>query len=279
MTLRNPDEVVLITGCGSGIGKALALAFHQQGHRVYATARRLKTMQELANQGIQTLALDVTQAADIERVLDELRANGRTVGMLVNNAGYGAMGPLLDLPASEWQKQFDVNVFAPMALTRAVLPEMIHRRRGVIVNISSVSGVMPTPFAGAYCASKAALNAACDALRMELSPLGVAVVTVQPGGIQSAFGDRAAEEVKLAPDSPYQAIREGVLSRANESQAGATPAERFAWDLVAALERPKLPAVIRLGQKSTLLPLMKWLLPGAWLDRILMKRFQLDRLG
>jgi short-subunit dehydrogenase len=279
MRLRSPDEVVLITGCGSGIGKALALAFHQQGHRVCATARRLQTMQDLASQGIQTLALDVTQAADIQRVLDELRGNGRTVGTLVNNAGYGAMGPLLDLPASEWQKQFDVNVFAPMALTRAVLPAMIRRHSGLIVNISSVSGVMPTPFAGAYCASKAALNAACDALRMELSPLGISVVTVQPGGILSGFGDRASEAVNLAPDSPYQAVREGVLSRANESQAGATPAERFARDLVEALDRPKLPAVIRLGQKSTLLPLMKWLLPNAWLDRMLMKRFQLDRLG
>lgn len=279
MRLRSPDEVVLITGCGSGIGKALALAFHQQGHRVCATARRLQTMQDLASQGIQTLALDVTQEADIQRVLDELRVNGRCVGTLVNNAGYGAMGPVLDLPASEWQKQFDVNVFAPMALTRAVLPEMIRRQSGLIVNISSVSGVMPTPFAGAYCASKAALNAASDALRMELSPLGISVVTVQPGGIESAFGDRASQAVNLATDSPYQAIREGVMSRANESQAGATPADRFARDLVKALEGPKLPAVIRLGQKSTLLPLMKWLLPSAWLDRVLMKRFQLDRLG
>jgi short-subunit dehydrogenase len=276
---RHPNEVVLITGCGSGIGKALALAFHAQGHRVCATARRLQTMQDLAGQGIHTLALDVTQASDIQRVLGELRDGGLAVGMLVNNAGYGAMGPLLDLPASEWQKQFDVNVFAPMALARAVLPEMISRRRGTIVNISSVSGVMPTPFAGAYCASKAALNAASDALRMELRPLGIDVVTVQPGGIQSAFGERAADDVNLAPDSPYQAIREGVLSRANESQAGATPAERFASELVGKLAQPHPPALIRLGQKSTLLPLMKRWLPNAWLDRMLMRRFQLDRLG
>jgi short-subunit dehydrogenase len=276
---RHPHEVVLITGCGSGIGKALALAFHAQGHRVCATARRLQTMQDLAGQGIHTMALDVTQASDIQRVLGELRDSGRAVGMLVNNAGYGAMGPLLDLPASEWQQQFDVNVFAPMALARAVLPEMISRRRGTIVNISSVSGVMPTPFAGAYCASKAALNAASDALRMELRPLGIDVVTVQPGGIQSAFGERAADDVKLMPDSPYQAIREGVLSRANESQAGATPAERFARELVDKLDRPRPPALIRLGQKSTLLPLMKRWLPNAWLDRMLMRRFQLDRLG
>jgi short-subunit dehydrogenase len=278
MMKRHPDEVVLITGCGSGIGKALAKAFHRHGHAVCATARRLQTMEDLAAMGIQTLAMDVTRAEDIQGVLSQLNSSGRTVGILVNNAGYGAMGPLLDLPDAEWQKQFDVNVFAPMALTRAVLPAMVQRRRGTIVNISSVSGVMTTPFAGAYCASKAALNALSDALRMELRPLGVDVVTVQPGGIQSSFGDRAADEVQLAPESPYQAIREGVLSRANESQSEATPADVFADLLVNKLDAPHLPAVIRLGKKSTLLPFMKWALPTAWLDRILSKRFQLNRL-
>jgi short-subunit dehydrogenase len=272
------DEVVLITGCGSGIGKALAKAFHRQGFTVCATARRLPTMAELQSEGILTMALDVTQAPDIQRVMAELAASGRTVGMLVNNAGYGAIGPLLDVPGAEWHKQFDVNVFAPMALTRAVLPGMIQRRRGTVVNISSVSGVMPTPFAGAYCASKAAMNALSDSLRMELRPLGIDVVTVQPGGIQSSFGERAADDVHLAPDSPYQAIREGVLSRANESQSQATPADVFAAELVRQLDREKRPAVIRLGEKSTLLPLLKQVLPTAWLDRILSKRFQLTRL-
>lgn len=272
------DEVVLITGCGSGIGKALAYAFHVSGFAVCATARRLEAMDDLARLGIQTLALDVTQPDDIQRVLGQLKSAGRSVGMLVNNAGYGAMGPLLDLPNAEWQKQFDVNVFAPMALTRAVLPGMIERRSGTIVNISSVSGVMPTPFAGAYCASKAALNALSDSLRMELRPLGIDVVTVQPGGIQSSFGDRAAGEVKLAPDSPYQAIRDGVLSRANESQSDATPAEVFASELVKQLESAHPPAVIRIGEKSSLLPFLKWILPTAWLDRILSSRFQLNQL-
>lgn len=275
----HPDEVVLITGCGSGIGKALARAFHQHGVAVCATARRLPTMDDLKSEGIQTLALDVTQAQDIQRVLGELAASGRTVGMLVNNAGYGAMGPLLDVPSDQWQRQFDVNVFAPMALTRAVLPRMIQRRRGTVVNISSVSGVMPTPFAGAYCASKAAFNALSDSLRMELRPLGIDVVIVQPGGIQSSFGDRAAGDVNLAPDSPYQAVRDGVLSRANESQAGAMPADVFARQLVQQLDRPERPAVIRLGEKSKLLPWLKQWLPTAMLDRMLSKRFQLDRLN
>lgn len=276
---RPSNEVVLITGCGSGIGKALAQAFHRQGFKVCATARRLPTMDDLARQGIQTCALDVTQADDIARVLAQLKAEGLGVSMLVNNAGYGAMGPLLDIPDAQWQRQFDVNVFAPMALTRAVLPGMIQRRRGTVVNISSVSGVMPTPFAGAYCASKAAFNALSDSLRMELRPLGIDVVTVQPGGIQSSFGDRAADEVNMAADSPYQAIREGVLARANESQSQATPADVFADELVRQLGSARPPAVIRLGQKSSLMPFMKQVLPTRLLDRILSKRFQLDRLA
>ena len=273
------NEVVLITGCGSGIGKALAWAFHRQGFKVCATARRVATMDDLSKDGMLTCAMDVTQAEDIARVLGQLKADGLSVGMLVNNAGYGAMGPLLDVPDAQWQRQFDVNVFAPMALTRAVLPSMIALGRGTVVNISSVSGVMPTPFAGAYCASKAALNALSDSLRMELRPLGIDVVTVQPGGIQSSFGDRAADEVNMAADSPYQAIREGVLARANESQSEAMPADAFADALVLQLSSAQPPAMIRLGQKSSLMPFMKQALPTAWLDRILSTRFQLDRLA
>jgi short-subunit dehydrogenase len=273
------NDVVLITGCGSGIGKALARAFHRKGHVVCATARRLETMSDLQAEGIKTLPLDVTKAEAIEAVLAQLRAQQLRVGMLINNAGYGAMGPLLDVPPSEWQRQFDVNVFAPMALTRAVLPGMIACRRGAIVNISSVSGVMTTPFAGPYCASKAAVNAMTDALRMEVGPLGIRVFTVQPGGIQSSFGDNAASQVHMAPDSPYQAVRDGVMARANESQSEAMPAQVFADKLVALLAQPQCPAVIRLGEKSSLLPFLKQWLPTRVLDRVLSKRFQLDKLG
>lgn len=272
------NEVVLITGCGSGIGKALARAFHQRGFQVCATARRPDTMRDLQAEGIMTMALDVTNKEAIASVVKQLQAKGLHAGVLVNNAGYGAMGPLIDVPDSEWQRQFDVNLFAPMALTRAVVPAMIARGSGMVVNISSVSGVMTTPFAGPYCASKAAFNSMSDALRMELAPLGISVFTVQPGGIQSSFGDSAAGQVSLAPDSPYQAIREGVLARANESQSKAMPAEVFAGLLVDQLKRPACPPVIRLGEKSSLLPFLKQWVPVRMLDRVLSKRFQLDRL-
>jgi len=258
------QEVVLITGCGSGIGKALALAFHQQGFKVCATARRVDAMADLAQSGIQTLALDVTSAESITQAMGALQSQGLQVGMLVNNAGFGAMGPLFDVSEAMWRKQLEVNVIAPMALARAVLPSMIKRGRG--------------SFAGAYCASKAAVNAMSDSLRMELKPLGIEVVTVQPGGIRSGFGERAADEVQLAPDSPYQAVREGVHARANESQAKATPADVFAHAVVRQLTQASCPAVIRMGDKSSMLPFMKRWLPDAWLDSILIKRFQLSKL-
>jgi len=277
--VTSPRDTVLITGCGSGIGQALARACHQRGLTVCATARRLDTLAPLAAEGMLTRQLDVTDEAAIGPLLAELQQAGHTVDMLINNAGYGAMGPMLDVPTAEWHRQFDVNLFAPMALARAVLPGMIARRRGTIVNISSVSGVLTTPFAGPYCASKAAFNAASDALRMELAPLGVRVVTVQPGGIQSAFGSNASNAVSLAPDSPYQAIKASVLARANESQNQATPADTFARQLVEQLMRADCPPIVRLGEKSTLLPALKQWLPTRLLDRVLSKKFGLTKLG
>ena len=272
------QPVVLITGCASGIGHALAQAFHAQGHRVCATARRLDALAPLAQQGMLTRQLDVTSATDIDALLAGLAAEGLHVDTLVNNAGYGAMGPLLDVPAETWRQQFEVNVFAPMALIRAVLPGMVARHAGRIVNISSVSGVLPTPFAGTYCASKAALNALSDTLRMEVAPFGVQVVTVQPGGIASGFGQAAGNTVRLPAGSPYEAVRDAVMGRANESQQGATPAAVFAADMVKAVMTPGCPAVIRLGHKSRLMPALKRWLPERVLDRALSRKFGLTRL-
>ena len=120
MATRPP--LVIITGCGSGIGQALARAFHARGLPVCATARRLDTLAPLAAEGLMTRPLDVTDEASVQALLTGLAQEGHQIGTLVNNAGYGAMGPMLDVPTAEWQRQFDVNLFAPMALTRAVLP-------------------------------------------------------------------------------------------------------------------------------------------------------------
>ena len=240
-----------------------------------------RTKRELAAEVAGALPLMFAGApdiTDIDALLAGLAAEGLHVDTLVNNAGYGAMGPLLDVPAETWRQQFEVNVFAPMALIRAVLPGMVARHAGRIVNISSVSGVLPTPFAGTYCASKAALNALSDTLRMEVAPFGVQVVTVQPGGIASGFGQAAGNTVRLPAGSPYEAVRDAVMGRANESQQGATPAAVFAADMVKAVMTPGCPAVIRLGHKSRLMPALKRWLPERVLDRALSRKFGLTRL-
>jgi short-subunit dehydrogenase len=270
---------VLITGCSSGIGRALALAFHARSCRVYATARRPEQLADLAQRGVHTLALDVDDADSIDRLGEHLKASGDVPDVLINNAGYGLMGPLADTPISALRQQFETNVFGLMAVTRALLPAMVARGRGLIVNIGSVSGVLTTPFAGAYCASKAAVHALSDALRMELAPLGIGVMTVQPGAIRSQFGATAQRGVELAQDSWYAAVADGVAARAGASQQHATTAEDLAEQLCTAVLSPRPPALLRIGNGSRALPAIARWIPRRLRDRMLMRRFGLQRLA
>jgi NAD(P)-dependent dehydrogenase (short-subunit alcohol dehydrogenase family) len=161
-------KTVLITGCSSGIGAALAHELLRRGQRVIATARRLEALQPLAAAGAQTLALDVVDAASIAAAVSALQASEPGgVDLLINNAGYGQFGALLDLEAEDLRRQFETNVIAPVMLTRALLPLLRQKPGACIANVGSISGLVATPFAGAYCASKSALHALSDALRME----------------------------------------------------------------------------------------------------------------
>jgi len=145
------------------------------------------------------------------------------------------------------------------------------------VNISSVSGVLPTPFAGAYGSTKAAVTALSDSLRMELAPFGITVVTVQPGGIKSNLSGNADKELDRFKKTPYSPIQNFIVARANASQENATPVEDFAKGLVDKLERKNTPKLIRIGKDSTLLPLIARF-PRAFIDALLSKKFGLDQL-
>lgn len=171
---------VLITGCSSGIGRALADAFRDAGHEVWATARKPDDVDTLLAAGFAARQLDVNDGEALTRLADELEDRHGGLDILINNAGYGAMGPLLDGGVEAMRQQFETNVFALVGVTRALFP-LLRRSRGLVVNIGSVSGVLVTPFAGAYCASKAAVHGLTDALRLELAPFGIQVMEVQPG--------------------------------------------------------------------------------------------------
>ncbi|MEC9364656.1 MAG: SDR family oxidoreductase [Pseudomonadota bacterium] len=272
--------VVLITGCSTGIGRALAQAFHARGCRVWATARQAQTLADLVADGLRTAALDVRDAAAIDTLRTRIETEDGGVDILVNNAGYGQMGPLLDVDAEALRAQFDTNVVALHAVTRAFVPGMIGRRRGLVVQLGSVSGVLTTPFAGAYCASKAAVHALADALRMELAPFDVQVMTVQPGAIRSDFGNSASRSLErdVAAESVYAAVADGIAARANASQEHAMPAAALARRIADAALRPQPPARLRAGGGARLLPLLATVVPQRLRDRLLSRRFGLDRL-
>ena len=189
------NSVVLISGCSSGIGLALCREFTLRGCKVFATARKPEAIDYLKEECAEITALDVTDQKSIDACVAEVIAKAGRIDVLVNNAGYALIGPVIDLSMDDLRLQFETNVIGLTALTKAVAPHMIKQHSGVIVNISSVSGICATPFAGAYCASKAAVNLLSDSLRAELAPFGISVVTVQPGAIKSGFGNAAAKSI------------------------------------------------------------------------------------
>jgi NAD(P)-dependent dehydrogenase (short-subunit alcohol dehydrogenase family) len=273
---------VLITGCSSGIGAALARALQARGARVFASARRPETLAPLAEQGIGTLALDVNDDASIAAALSHIESEVGHLDMLINNAGFSQVGVVIDLQREDLRQQYETNVIAPVAVTRAALPllraAVSRNGRAQVVNVGSIVGLFTTPFAGAYCSSKAAVHSLSDAMRMELAPLGVEVTIVQPGGVKSAFGDHAEEGLQLPADSPYQPVERGVRARAQAGQQGAQPAEEFVEPVADALMREGPPAIVRGGTGSVKLVLLKKLLPLRLFDSVMAKRFGLDRL-
>jgi len=269
--------VVLISGCSTGIGRALAMEFAARNWRVFATARKPAAINDLKALNVEVAALDVTDEKSIAACVDSVIAKAGRIDILVNNAGLLLIGPLVELETSELRHQFETNVIGMASLIRAVAPYMLRRRSGKIVNLSSVSGVLPTPFAGAYCSTKAAVTAFSDSLRMELAPFGITVVTVQPGGIKSNLSGNADKELARFRKTPYGPIQNFIVARANASQENATPAEDFAKKLVDKLERKKTPKFIRLGKDSTLLPFIARF-PRSLIDALLSKKFGLDRL-
>ena len=267
---------VLITGCSSGIGRALADAFKSAGYEVWATARKAEDVAVLSDAGFTAVQLDVNDSQALEQLSERISQQHGGLDVLINNAGYGAMGPLLDGGVQAMQRQFETNVFALVGVTRAMFA-VLRRTKGIVVNVGSVSGVLVTPFAGAYCASKAAVHALSDALRMELAPFGVRVMEVQPGAIASSFARNAGHEAEqlISEQSPWFPLREGIRARAKASQDNPTPASEFAAGLLRAVQQSKPPRLVRLGNGSRALPLMATLLPKGLLESALMKRFGL----
>ena len=216
----NQAKTILITGASSGIGKATAVYLAERGYHVIGTSRsaaRLEDLQKEAskrNLAIAAIELDINSDDDVDAVVPSLIERLGPIDVLVNNAGYGLWGPVENLSIDELKAQFEANFFGAVRLIKAVLPEMIGRRSGTIINISSVEGRLATPFNGAYAASKFALEGLSEALRSEVWPFGVRVSAVEPGLFRTDFQKNqvVGREVQ-AKDSPYSPYIEKYNSR------------------------------------------------------------------
>ncbi len=269
----------MITGASSGIGKATSAMLAGKGWRVYACARRVESMQDLTGSGAIPLKLDVTDKLQCRAAVEEvLRKEGR-IDALVNNAGYGSYGALEEVEDEEARRQFDVNVFGLMGLTRLVLPHMRAQKNGRIVNVSSIGGRMTTPMGGWYHATKFALEALSDSLRTEVKPFGIDVVVIRPGLVSTAWGGIAKENLLAASGSgPYSELAGDVANvleaagrRGRWPMTPASP-EVIARVIEHALEtnRPKTRYAAPCHAKLFLF--FRWLLPDCVFDKMVMKQ-------
>ena len=242
------ERSVLITGCSSGIGLASARAMKDRGWRVFATARRPDDLARLKDEhGVESLYLDYTEPDSIAAAADHvLAATDGALDALFNNGAYGQPGAVEDVPPQVLRDQFEANVIGWHDITTRVIPAMRARRQGRIVQCSSVLGLISAPYRGAYCASKFAIEALGDALRMELAGTGIHVSLIEPGPIATRFIERALEAYRRNIDMENSAHREIYRARlAQMEQGGQTtfklPPEAVVKRLIHALEakRPK----------------------------------------
>ena len=197
------DRTVLITGCGSGIGRATAREFARQGWTVYATDLRTELLEPLADE-CETAELDVTDGDQCEAVVERVADEAGGIDCLVNNAGYGVLGAVADVSTEQTREQFDVLVHGPHRLARAVLPKMHDQRGGTIINVTSLLGRVTFPGLGVYGSAKFALEGLTDALRMETGP-DIDVVAVEPGWVRTGFDEAAREQFDAIDASPEYA--------------------------------------------------------------------------
>ena len=248
------NKVALVTGGSSGIGEATALKLQELGYTTYAAARRVERMEHLTTTGIRPLAMDVTDDESMQSRVEQIVAEEGRIDVLVNAAGYGSYGALEDVPLSEARNQFEVNLFGAARLTQLVLPRMREQRSGTVVNITSMGGKIYTPLGAWYHATKHALEALSDCLRMELKPFGIDVVVIEPGGIRTEWPGIAAQKVRaVSGTGPYAPQGNAVAdSLASEStQRRSSPPELIAKTIAKAVtaRRPKTRYAVGYGAK------------------------------
>ena len=266
---------VLITGCSSGIGLCAAQTLKARGWRVFATARKLEDIARLKDEvGVESLYLDYAEPDSIAKAAEHvLKATGGELDALFNNGGYGQPGALEDIRRDVLRAQFEANVFGWHDLTARVIPAMRKRGQGRIVFCSSVLGLIGAPYRGAYCASKFAIEALADTLRMELQASGIHVVLIEPGPISTRFVERAIEAYRRNVDLEASHHRETYKARIACMEEGGKQTYKLGPEAVVAKllhaldsPRPKFRYYVTLPAYAV--ALLRRILPAGALDAV-----------
>ncbi|KAF2102640.1 short-chain dehydrogenase [Rhizodiscina lignyota] len=290
---------ILITGCSpGGMGAALAIVFHNAGHQVFATARNPSKLKPLAEQGIETLPLDVTSASSIASAVSSVTSSvtdERGLNILINNAASSYSMPIADVSLDAARELFDVNVWSHIAVTQAFLPLLLrstsssinktastdgHPNQAMIVNHTSVGSVTALPFQGIYNSSKAALAMLSETMRLELSPFGVRVIDLKTAGVRTNIISNNNVNTKaeqLREGSIYEPAREVVekaMSQEGLSDRGITP-EQWANEVSALLLRKNPPAVIWRGESAQIARIAS-MLPSGLFEGMIKRMTKLD---
>ena len=269
------SQVILLTGASSGIGYDTAKDLAAAGHTVYGAARRVEKLEELRPFGIIPLQLDITDEDSVKKAVETIIAEQGRIDALVNNAGYGSYGAIEDVTLDEARNQFEVNLFGLARLTQLVLPQMRAQRSGRIINVSSMGGRLTTFMGAWYHATKYALEAFSDALRMETSDFGIQVSIIEPGGIKTDWGMIAADKLEeSAKGGAYESIARKTAEnmRRHYSSESLSDPDIISKAITHAIEAKKPKTRYLIGFMAQPAVLMHTVLPARAFDTII-RRF------
>lgn len=269
-------KVVLITGASSGIGKAMAQLLKEKGYKVYGTSRKPQSENYGPSDGsgfIRMIQMDVCSEESVKAAISRLMDLEGTVDILVNNAGMGIAGSVEDSSPEEVYSQMDTNFFGMHRVIRQVAPVMRKNRNGLIVNISSVAAQFPIPFQSMYCASKAAIEAMSEVLRIEMMPFGVKVAVIEPGDTKTGFTDnrvfvKDANEASVYRDALKKSV--GVMIRDEENGPDPIVVARV---LEKVINSKNPPVRVIVGMQYKLFVFLKRFLPLKFVNYVLSKMY------
>jgi len=266
------SKVVFITGGSSGIGRSIGEFLFEKGYTVFGTSRSPDSVKDSK---FPLIAMDVRSTESISMAIAQVIAKAGTIDVLVNNAGVGITGPVEEIPTAEIRNHFEVNLFGPIEVIKAALPQMRIQKSGLIINITSIAGYMGLPYRGIYSAAKGALELVTESLRMEVKSQGIIITSAAPGDFATNIAT-GRYHAPVLPGSPYEAPYGNTLKELNEHVDGGSNPLQMAEAVYAIMKTPHPAVHYRVGmfmQKFSIV--LKKVLPDKMYEKMLMNHYKL----